>query len=112
MDDVEVGGHRIASERKGDGPPLVLLHGWPIDGREWRRQLEGLSDEFTVVAWDARGAGRSTDPLETFRLSDWADCLAAFIEALGLERCHLGGLSWGGGSPSSSTVGIRRLSGH
>jgi pimeloyl-ACP methyl ester carboxylesterase len=68
-----------------------------MDGREWRRQLEGLSDEFTVVAWDAPGAGRSTDPPETFRLPDWADCLAAFIEALGLERCHVGGLSWGGG---------------
>lgn len=96
-DEVDVGGHRIAYERKGDGPPLVLLHGWPMDGREWRRQLEGLSDEFTVVAWDAPGAGRSTDPPETFRLPDWADCLAAFIEALGLERCHVGGTSWGGG---------------
>lgn len=112
MDEVEVGGHRIAYERKGDGPPLVLLHGWPMDGREWRRQVEGLSDEFTVVAWDAPGAGRSTDPPETFRLPDWADCLAAFIEALGLEGCHVGGLSWGGGSPWSSTVDIARLPGH
>ena len=97
MDEVEVGGHRIAYERKGEGPPLVLLHGWPMDGREWRRQIDGLSDEFTVVAWDAPGAGRSSDPPGTFRLPDWADCLAAFIEALGLGRSHVGGLSWGGG---------------
>jgi pimeloyl-ACP methyl ester carboxylesterase len=73
------------------------LHGWPSDGREWRRQLEGLPDEFTVVAWDAPGAGRSSDPPETFRLPDWADRLAGFIEALGLVPAHVGGLSWGGG---------------
>ena len=97
MDELEVRGHRIAYERKGEGPPLVLLHGWPLDGREWRRQINGLSDEFTVVVWNAPGAGRSSDPPESFRLPDWADCLAAFIEALGLERCHVGGLSWGGG---------------
>jgi pimeloyl-ACP methyl ester carboxylesterase len=68
-----------------------------MDGREWRRQIDGLSGEFAMVAWDAQGAGRSSDPPETLRLSDWADCLAAFIEALGLGRSHVGGLSWGGG---------------
>jgi pimeloyl-ACP methyl ester carboxylesterase len=97
MDEIEVGGYRIAYERKGDGPPLVLLHGWPMDGREWRRQIDGLFDEFTVVAWDAPGAGRSSDPSERFRLPDWADCLASFIEALELGPSHVGGLSWGGG---------------
>jgi pimeloyl-ACP methyl ester carboxylesterase len=97
MGEIELGGLRIAYERKGDGPPLVLLHGWPMDGREWRHQIEGLSDEFTVVAWDAPGAGRSSDPPETFRLPDWADCLASFIEALELGPSHVGGLSWGGG---------------
>jgi pimeloyl-ACP methyl ester carboxylesterase len=97
MDEVEVGGHRIAYQEKGEGPPLVLLHGWPLNGREWRRQIDGLSDEFRVVAWDAPGAGRSSDPPETFLLPDWADCLAAFIEALDLGRPHVAGLSWGGG---------------
>lgn len=97
MDHIEVEGLRVAFERRGEGPPLVLLHGWPVDSREWRRQIDGLSDEFIVVAWDAPGAGRSSDPPETFRLADWADCLAAFIEALGLGRPHIAGLSWGGG---------------
>lgn len=97
IDRVEVGGHRIAYRMQGKGPPLVLLHGWPLDGREWRRQLDGLSDEFTVVAWDAPGAGLSSDPPQSFRLADWADCLAAFVEALGLGRPHVAGLSWGGG---------------
>lgn len=76
---------------------MVFLHGYVGDRRTWRRQIDDLSDEFTVVAWDAPGFGGSSDPPETFRLSDFADCLAAFIEALGLERPHVVGLSFGGG---------------
>jgi pimeloyl-ACP methyl ester carboxylesterase len=96
--EVEVAGLRIAYERAGDGPPLVLLHGYVGDGRStWRRQLEELSDEFTVVAWDAPGAGRSSDPPESFGLADYADCLAAFVAALGVGRPHVAGLSFGGG---------------
>jgi pimeloyl-ACP methyl ester carboxylesterase len=97
IDAVEVAGLRIAFERAGNGPPLVLLHGYVGDGRStWRRQLEELSDEFTVVAWDAPGAGQSSDPPESFRLADYADCLAAFAAALGLQRPHVAGLSFGG----------------
>lgn len=97
MEQIRVAGHRIAYQQRGHGPPLVLLHGWPTNSREWRRQIEALSDEFTVVAWDAPGSGRSSDAPETFRLSDWANCLAAFIEALELGRPHVAGLSFGGG---------------
>lgn len=97
MGHVDVGGLRVAFERRGDGPCLVLLHGWPSNSREWRRQLDALSDELTVVAWDAPGAGQSSDPSEAFRLADWADCLAGFIAALELGRPHIAGLSWGGG---------------
>lgn len=97
MDEVKIGGLRIAFERKGEGAPIVLLHGGLSDSREWRRQLDELSDEFTVVAWDAPGCGRSADPPETFRLPDYADCLAAFIEEIGLVRPHVLGLSFGAG---------------
>lgn len=97
MDEVEVGGHRIAYRERGLGPPLVFLHGWPLDSREWWRQLEKLADEFRVVAWDAPGAGRSSDPPETARLPDWADWLAEFIEVLDLADAHVAGLSFGGG---------------
>jgi pimeloyl-ACP methyl ester carboxylesterase len=55
----------------------------------------GLSNEFTVVAWDAPGCGESSDPPDTFRSPDYADCLAGFIEAIGLERPHVAGLSFG-----------------
>jgi pimeloyl-ACP methyl ester carboxylesterase len=97
MDSIEVEGLRIAFQRAGQGQPIVLLHGGPTDSREWRRQLDGLSDEFTVVAWDMPGCGRSSDPPDQFRTRDYAECLAAFIEGLGLERPHLVGLSFGSG---------------
>jgi pimeloyl-ACP methyl ester carboxylesterase len=97
MDQIEVEGLRIAYQRVGEGPPLVLLHGGLSDSREWRRQLEVLSDEFTVVAWDAPGCGQSSDPPETFRLPEYAECLAVFVDSLGLRRPHVLGLSFGAG---------------
>ncbi|MGY1763911.1 alpha/beta fold hydrolase [Geodermatophilus sp. SYSU D00779] len=97
MDAIEVRGLRIAYERAGHGPPLVLVHGIVGDGRgTWGAQLDTLSDEFTVVAWDGPGAGRSEDPPEQFRLPEFADCLAGFVAALGLRRPHIAGISFGG----------------
>lgn len=97
MDQVDVDGLRIAFERTGHGPPLVLLHGGFSDRRVWRRQLEGLSDQFTLVAWDAPGCGGSSDPPDTFGLADYADHLARFIDRLSLDRPHMLGLSFGSG---------------
>jgi pimeloyl-ACP methyl ester carboxylesterase len=97
MNQLDVAGQRIAYRESGAGAPLVLLHGWPLDSREFSRQLDGLSNEFRVVSWDAPGAGRSSDPPQTSRLEDWADWLAAFIETLELAPAHVAGLSFGGG---------------
>lgn len=54
---VEVDGQTIAYRQAGQGPALVLLHGFLCDSRCWRHQLSHLSDQFSVVAWDAPGAG-------------------------------------------------------
>jgi pimeloyl-ACP methyl ester carboxylesterase len=97
VDSIEVGGLRIAYERAGSGPALVLLHGYVTDGpTTWRHQLDNLSDEYTVVAWDAPGAGRSCDPPAHFAMADYADCLYSFVDGLGLGRPHVAGLSFGG----------------
>jgi pimeloyl-ACP methyl ester carboxylesterase len=97
MEAVEVGGLRIAYERTGTGPPLVLLHGYVGDGpTTWRHQLDTLGDAFTVVAWDAPGAGRSSDPPESFGLAGYADALAGFVDRLGLGSPAVVGLSFGG----------------
>jgi pimeloyl-ACP methyl ester carboxylesterase len=93
---VRVSGLEIAYERAGEGPPLVLVHGAAVDGRMWEPQLAALADEFTVVAWDEPGAGRSSDVPPTYGLADYADCLAGLIESLGLGAAHVAGLSWGG----------------
>jgi pimeloyl-ACP methyl ester carboxylesterase len=74
----------------------VLLHGAVCDSRVWRHILDGLSDGLTVVAWDAPGCGRSEDPPESFRLPDFADVLAGFLDTLALERPHVLGHSFGG----------------
>ena len=86
----------IAYERVAGGPPLVFVHGAAEDGRVWQPQLAALADEFTVVAWDEPGAGRSSDVPPDFGLADYANCLAALVEALGLGPAHVAGLSWGG----------------
>jgi pimeloyl-ACP methyl ester carboxylesterase len=97
MEHVEVGGLRIAFTRVGAGTPVVMLHGYVGDGpATWSAQLDGLGDEFTVVAWDAPGAGGSTDPPESIGIAGYADCLAGFIGALELSHPHVVGLSFGG----------------
>lgn len=93
---IEVEGLRIAYERAGAGPPLVLLHGYVGDGTAtWRRQIDALSDEFSLLVWDAPGAGRSGDPPEEIGMAGYADCLAGFIEKLALEQPHVAGVSFG-----------------
>ena len=96
MEVIRANGLEIAYQRVGEGPPLVLVHGAVVDSRMWRPQLAALSDEFTVVAWDEPGAGRSSDVPADFGLEDYGNCLAALIGALDLGPAHVAGLSWGG----------------
>jgi pimeloyl-ACP methyl ester carboxylesterase len=76
VDVVRANGLQITYERVGAGPPLVLVHGAKVDARMWQPQL-ALADEFTVVAWDEPGAGRSAGVPAEFGLADYAHCLAA-----------------------------------
>ena len=73
----------------------MFVHGGADDSRAWTPQLDALSDEFTVIAWDEPGAGGSDDVPEEFGLSDYADCLAGMIRALGVAPTLVVGLSWG-----------------
>jgi pimeloyl-ACP methyl ester carboxylesterase len=96
VDVVRIRGLDIAYERAGSGPPLFFVHGAAEDSRVWQPQLSALADEFTVVAWDEPGAGRSSDAPGDFGLADYASCLAAVIEAVGLGAANVAGVSWGG----------------
>lgn len=97
VDVVEVAGLRIGYQRAGHGPALVLLHGAYEDSRVWRPQLEALSDEFTVIAWDAPGCGHSDDPPPDFCGKDLGDALAGFLREAVPGRPHILGMSMGSG---------------
>ncbi|QEC49331.1 alpha/beta fold hydrolase [Baekduia soli] len=92
---LRVAGLDVVYYRAGDGPPLVLVHGAAGDAREWRPQMAGLSDDFTVIAWDEPGAGRSSDVPAGLGLAGYATALGALIDAVGAPA-HVCGLSWGG----------------
>ena len=94
--DLDISGLRIRYLRAGEGRAVVFLHGFFCDSRVWRPQFEAFADRFTVIAWDAPGCGGSSTPPENFRMHDYADCLATFIQALALERPCVVGLSFGG----------------
>jgi pimeloyl-ACP methyl ester carboxylesterase len=96
VETVRANGRQIAYERVGKGPPLVLVHGAAEDGRVWRFQLAALAEDFTVVAWDEPGAGRSDAVSPDFELEDYARCLAEVVDAVGLGPAHVVGSSWGG----------------
>jgi pimeloyl-ACP methyl ester carboxylesterase len=96
VEEVAVGDLAVAYRRAGSGPPVLFLHGAFADGRAWRRQLAGLSRDFSVIAWDAPGCGRSGDPPETVTETEYVDYLVEFVAALGLGRPHVVGHSFGG----------------
>lgn len=97
MGSVVVDGLTMTYERRGEGVPVVFVHGYVGDGRStWRAQLDNLADEFEVIAWDLPGAGGSDDPPESFGMRGFADALAGFIAALELATPHAVGLSFGG----------------
>ena len=80
----------------GGGPALVLLHGIGSGSGSWAGQIPAFADRFRVVAWDAPGYGGSTalaDRAPT--AADFARALAVFLDALGIDRCHLVGHSLG-----------------
>ncbi|KRE92009.1 MULTISPECIES: alpha/beta fold hydrolase [unclassified Arthrobacter] len=97
MDAVEVAGLRIAYQRAGNGPPLILFHGAGEDSRIWRHQLEDLSKDFTVIAWDAPGCGQSDDPAPNLSARDLGLLAVGFLTeaAGGNGKPHVLGMSWG-----------------
>lgn len=83
----------------GEGPPVVLLHGFPEGARSWDRQLEPLAAAgFSVWAPDLRGYGGSDKPAgrAAYRIEHLLRDVAGIIKASGHERAHLVGHDWGG----------------
>ncbi len=93
---VEVGGIRLGYDIDGGGPPVVLLHGFPLHRAMWRPQIAALRDRFTVVTPDFRGFGESPVPGGPLTVDDYAQDVLRLLDALGHERVILGGCSMGG----------------
>jgi 3-oxoadipate enol-lactonase len=88
---------RLGYDEAGEGPPLVLVHGFPFDRRMWVHQLGELAAIRRVVAPDLRGRGLSPCPAGAgWTLDDHADDVARTIEDLGAGPVDVGGLSMGG----------------
>lgn len=97
MSFAEINGQRIRyDDSGGDGPAVVLAHGFLMDREMFAPQVEALAPEFRVITWDERGFGETEFDGEPFSYWDSArDCLG-LLDHLGIERAVLGGMSQGG----------------
>jgi pimeloyl-ACP methyl ester carboxylesterase len=94
---LEVNGERIHLVERGDGPPLLLVHGFPSNATAWSMVMDRLEPHFSMTAVDMVGFGQSTRrPRGPLTGAAYADRLVALMDALQLERPNLAGLSWGG----------------
>jgi len=92
-------GTRLYAKVWGEGPPVVLIHGWPLSGDSWDPISHALAEAgFTAIAYDRRGFGRSDQPSGGYDYDTFADDLAAVLDhcAKGQEAA-LVGFSMGGG---------------
>ena len=91
----DVGDVTLAVEARGDGPALLLVHGFPLDHSLWAHQVAALAG-WRRIAPDLRGAGASEAPDGGYSMAAYADDLARLLDQLHIERAVVAGLSMGG----------------
>ncbi|MFF1443589.1 alpha/beta fold hydrolase [Streptomyces sp. NPDC058295] len=99
-------------EDKGAGQPVVLIHGYPLDGNSWEGQTSALLEAgYRVVTYDRRGFGKSSQPSTGYDYDTFAADLNAVLEALDLREAVLVGFSMGTGEVARylSTYGSARV---
>jgi pimeloyl-ACP methyl ester carboxylesterase len=92
---IDAGDVRLHAVMGGDGPPLLLVHGWPETWYAWRLLMPALARDFGVVAVDQRGIGLSDKPEDGYDTGTLAGDLVAMMDALGHERFALYGTDTG-----------------
>jgi pimeloyl-ACP methyl ester carboxylesterase len=92
---VDIGALRLHAVIGGDGPPLLLVHGWPQTWYAWRMLMPTLAQDFQVIAVDQRGIGLSDRPEEGYDTGTLAGDLVALMDALGHQRFALYGTDTG-----------------
>ncbi|MEH1058262.1 alpha/beta hydrolase [Micromonospora sp. CPCC 206171] len=83
---VDADGVRLHAVIGGDGPPLLLVHGWPENWYAWRLLMPTLARDFQVIAVDQRGMGLSEKPADGYDTGTQANDLVALMDALGHQR--------------------------
>jgi 3-oxoadipate enol-lactonase len=91
-----VRGIELAYTDLGQGPVVLMLHGFPFDRSMWRGQVEKLSPRFRVIAPDFRGHGETSVTREPSAMEELAEDLAALLDELNVPRAVVCGLSMGG----------------
>jgi len=94
--DVEVGGVRLHVAEAGEGPPLLLLHGWPQHWWCWRHLIAPLAEDHRVLAPDLRGWGWSDAPPGDYAKATFAADVLGLMDAEGIEAATVIGHDWGG----------------
>ncbi|AND86566.1 MULTISPECIES: alpha/beta fold hydrolase [Bradyrhizobium] len=98
MPKIDRDGVGIYYEVHGDGPPLLLTHGYSSTSAMWREQVDALAKDHKLVLWDMRGHGQSDYPDDPKAYSEALTVgdMAAILDAVGSKRAVIGGLSLGG----------------
>ncbi len=92
-----INGITMAYDDSGSGPPILLIHGFPLCRRMWRPQLNKLPlAGWRVVAPDLRGFGDSDAPDGPYSMEIFADDVVGLMDHLGIEKAVIGGMSMGG----------------
>ena len=94
--EAQVGGWPIRYEAAGEGEPVVLVHGLSGSTRWWSRNVQAIAERYRVYLVDLPGFGTMRRSRRRFVLSEAADWLSEWMDAVGLERAHLVGHSMGG----------------
>lgn len=104
---------KLYYEDHGAGRPVVLIHGWPLSGRSWEKQVPALVEAgFRAITYDRRGFGQSSQPWGGYDYDTFAADLHALVEHLDLRDAALVGFLMGGGEVVRylSTYGTERVS--
>ena len=98
MPNIDRNGVRIYYEVHGDGPPLILTHGYSSTSAMWQGQIAALSKRHKLVLWDMRGHGQSDCPEDPAAYNEAATVgdIEALHDEVGARRAIVGGLSLGG----------------
>ncbi|MGI9585131.1 MAG: alpha/beta fold hydrolase, partial [Acidimicrobiia bacterium] len=95
---LETNGVTLAVDDRGDGPAVVLLHGFPELAYSWRHQIQPLADAgYRVISFDQRGYGASSHPVhvDAYGLRNLAGDVVGVLDRLGIDDATLVGHDWG-----------------